>query len=264
MIPDSFPQFNCHSVPQHFDDAEARLRCHLQQDAVPTLAGGRHVLYVCPVCLHPFYAVGRRAYPRLTEEQLIHLGSTFHVDVHALHLLPRSLCPICSAIYLDGLFTIEAYRQDASRHGQGYHLLWESASPPYTTLVAMVYRAASQPLRTLLSLEPDTLLTPMREVRALLAWWEMRPCPATACVYSDEERHLLARRLPPTSGLSWHAETEEPRIWCGYAWREAFPLASGETVLVSLAATVSPLTPAPLSHLLQAWRVLARAMRTVL
>ncbi len=42
MVPDSLPQFNCHSVPKHFDDAEARLRCHLQQDVVSTLAGGRH------------------------------------------------------------------------------------------------------------------------------------------------------------------------------------------------------------------------------
>lgn len=264
MIPDSFPLFNCHSVPKHFDDAEARLRFHLQQDAVPTLAGGRHLLYVCPVCQRPFYVAGRRTYPRLTDEQLSHLGSTFHADVHALHLLPRSLCPICSTIYLDGLFTIEAYQQDASLQCQGYHLLWESASPPYSTLVAMVYQPASLPLRTLLSLEPDTLLTPMREVRALLAWLEMRPCPTTARVYSDEERHLLARRLPPVSGLSRHDEAGEPRLWWGYAWRERSPLARGGTVLVSLAATVSPLAPAPLSSLLQAWRVLARAMRTVL
>ena len=264
MIPDSLPLFNCPSVPKHFDDTETRLRCLLQQDAVPTLVGGRHLLYVCPVCQRPFYVAGRRAYPRLTDEQLRHLGSTFHADVHALHLLPRSLCPICSAMYLGGLFTIEAYRQEASRHCQGYHLLWESASSPYTTLVAMVYRPLHTSLHTLLSLEPDTLVTPVQEVCALLSWLETRPCPAAARVYSDEERHLLARRLPPTSGLSRHDEDEAwvSRLWWGYAWHEnCEPL--DETVLVSLAITVSPLSPAPLAHLLQAWRMLARVMRTV-
>ena len=263
MIPENGFPYNAFALSRHFDDPEARLRAYLRQDAVPTLNGGRHLLYVCPVCHHPFYVAGRRAYPRLTKKQLAHLGRTFHADVQSLHLLPRALCPICSAIYLGGLFTIEAYRQDASQKCQGYHLLWESVSPPYTTLVAMVNQPASLPLRTLLVLEPDTLVTPMREVRALLYWLETRPCPAAARVYSEEERHLLARRLPPTSGLSRHDEVGEPRLWCGYAWRETSPLASGETVLVSLAATVSPQASAPLSALLQAWRVLARAMRTV-
>lgn len=199
-------------------------------------------------------------YPRLTEEQLTHLGSTFHADVHALHLLPRSLCPICSVIYLDGLFTIEEYRQDASQKCQGYHLLWESASPPYTTLVAMISQPASLLLRTLLSLEPDILLTPMQKVRALLAWLETRPCPPAACVFNDEERHLLTRRLSPAHSMS--RQDEAPRIWCGYGWRESCqPLDA--TVLVSLAVSVSPLAPAPLAPLLLAWRVLARVMRTV-
>ena len=260
MIPDSLPLFNSTAVPQHFDDSEARLRFHLQQDAVPTLAGSRHVLYVCPVCHHPFYTAGRRAYPRLTEEQLAHLSSTFHADVHALHQLPRSLCPICSTIYLDGLFTIEAYQQDASQECQGYHLLWESASPPYTTLVAMIYRPASLPLRTLLSLEPDTLFTSMQKVRAVLAWLETRPCPSAACVFTDEERHLLAQRLSPAHSMP--RQDEAPRIWWGYAWRESCQPLNG-TVLMSLAVSVSPLAPAPLALLLQAWRVLARAMRTV-
>ncbi len=261
MLPDHFPLFNSHGVPRHFDDAEARLRAQLHQDAVPTLAGGRHLLSVCPVCKRPFYSAGRHVYPRLTDEQFTHLGSTLHADVQSLHLLPRSLCPICSTIYLDGLFTLQAYRQDASARCQGYHLLWESASPPYTSLVAMVCRPASMPLRTLLSLEPETGLSTMQEVHAFLAWLETRPCPALARVYSDEERHLLAQRLSPAHGIP--GQNEEPRIWWGYGWRDTcLPLDA--TVLVALAVTVSPLAPAPLAPLLLAWRVLARAMRTVL
>lgn len=261
MIADEHPMFNSYAVPKHFDDAEARLRFYMRQDAVPTLAGGRHLLYVCPVCTRPFYTAGRRAYPRLTKEQLAHLGSTFHADVQALHLLPRALCPICSTIYLDGLFTIETYWQDAAARCRGYHLLWESASPPYTSLVAMVCRPAHLPLRTLISREPETGLSAMQEVRAFLAWLETRRCPAAARVYSDEERQLLARRLSPTPGIP--GQDEEPRIWWGYGWREmCLPLDA--TVLVALAVTVSPLAPAPLAQLLHAWRVLARVMRTVL
>ena len=150
------PLFNCPIVPKHFDDTEARLRCLLRQDAVPTLAGGRHLLYVCPVCQRPFYIAGRRVYPRLTEEQLTHLGSTFHADVHALHLLPRSLCPICSTIYLDGLFTIEAYRQDASLIARG--ITSSGKARHRHTPHSSRWSADRQvcPLCTLVSLEPDT------------------------------------------------------------------------------------------------------------
>ena len=266
MIPDDSPLFNNQSVPKHFDDGEVRLRFHLGQDAVPTLEGGRHLLYTCPVCQRPWYQAGRRHYPRLTGEQLIHLGTTFHADIHALSTLPRALCAICSTSYLDGLFTIEAYRRDASCRYGGYHLLWERASPPYTALVMMMCQPASLPLRTLVSMEPDTLTAPIGDVRAWLAWLETCLCPAAARVYREEEQYLLARRLSPVNGLSRHDHNAEPRIWCGYAWRDNYQ-PSGEPVLVSLAVTTAPcasFAPAPLAALLNAWRLLARTMRTVL
>ena len=262
MLQEEQPHFNPFAVSGHFDDAEARLRYRLGQDAVPTLEGGRHLLYICPICKRPWYQAGRRAYPRLTAEQLTHLAATFHADVQAIHTLPRSLCAICSTVYLDGLFTIEEYRQGNSSHCHGYHLLWESASPPYTALVAIIARSADVPLRTLLQREPDTLTAPLRDVCAVLAWLETRPCPPAVRVHSDEERRLLAHRLPRQS-IHGTGETLEPRLWCGYAWKDAcLPL--GDLVLVSLSITGSPLAPTPYAQLLHAWRVLARAMRTVL
>ena len=264
MIPDDSPLFNSYTLPKHFDDSEARLRCHLGQDAVPTLAGGRHLLYVCPVCKRPWYKAGRREYPRLTEEQLTHLGATFHADTQSMHLLPSVLCSICSTIYLDGIFTIEEYRPGRSLPHRGYHLLWERASAPYSSLVAMICRPASLPLRTLVQLEADTLTTPLHSVFAVLAWLERCRCPRAARVYTDEERQLLARRLPPGHGpVNGPASNQEPRIWCGYAWRDTC-LPPGDPVLVSVAAAVDPLEPVVCARLLHAWRVLARAMRTVL
>src|SRR5260221_39838 len=75
----------------------------------------------------------RREYPRLTPEQLAFLGAALHVDMQALYLLPRALCPICSTVYLGGMFSAEAYS-----HHRGYRFLWESASPRRIRLLAMV------------------------------------------------------------------------------------------------------------------------------
>src|SRR6266700_2433119 len=75
MIPDNTYIFNQPVVPRNFDDFETRLRYRLGQDALLTLEGGRHLLYTCPVCQHPWYKAGRREYPRLTSEQLACLSS---------------------------------------------------------------------------------------------------------------------------------------------------------------------------------------------
>ncbi len=265
MIAENLPEFNAFPIPQHFDDPEVRLRAQLRQDAVPTLSGGRHLLYSCPVCKRPFYLAGKSVYPRLTEEQLAHLCSTFHADVHALHLLPQAWCSICSAIYLGGLITIEEYRCGSSCLPQGYALRWECASSPYASLVAIVYQPAWTPLCTFLTLQPDTLLASVQQVQAFLAWLERCPCPAAARLFDDDERQVLASRLPPSS--VWPdrpQEGGEPRLWWGYAWKEICPcLGTEEPALVSLAVTVSPLAPASLENVVLAWRLLACALRLV-
>ena len=283
MRPDFMAWFNCFPIPLCFDDPEARLRSHLGQDAVPTLQRGRHVLYVCPVCKWPWYKAGRREYPRLTPGQLAHLGATLHADIGALHTLPRWLCVICSTVYLDGRFTLEEYRSGSVAQCQGYQLLWESASPPRTTLVAMVLRAEPLSLMSLLQREPDILTTPVRDVRRVLAWLETRPSPTVVRVFSDAERLVLAHRLspclptylptclphhrlshlPPDEDRENQTDGRYPRHWCGYGWHET-GLPSGERVLVALAITTSPLEPVPFARLLSAWRFVARALRTVL
>src|SRR5579872_3774547 len=126
MIPDDPFIFNGYGAPRNFDDHEVRL-CHLlQRDAMSALESGGHLLSVCPVCQHPWYKVGGQEYPRLTSDQLACLGTSLHVDIHALHLLPRGLCPICSTVYLGGMFSVEEYGPC-----KGYRFHWESALPPH-------------------------------------------------------------------------------------------------------------------------------------
>ena len=107
MIPDNTFIFKQYGVPRNFDDHAVRLRQLLQQDAMPMLESSGHLLAVCPVCKHPWYKAGSQEYPRLTSQQLALLGATLHIDIHLLHLLPRSLCSICSAVYLGGMFSVE-------------------------------------------------------------------------------------------------------------------------------------------------------------
>ena len=47
MIPDDTIIFNPSSALSKFDDYEAHVRHLLQQDALPTLNDGRHLLSVC-------------------------------------------------------------------------------------------------------------------------------------------------------------------------------------------------------------------------
>ena len=251
MIPDDTFIFNRHGVLRNFDDHEVRLRHLLEQDAMPTPEGGRHLLYNCPVCKRAWYKAGRREYTRLTPEQLTFLGAILHADIHALHLLPRALCPICCTTYLGGIFSVGEY----PRH-RGYHFLWESASPSRIRLLAMVCRSNKITLDTLLHLSPDTLTEPPHGLCSVLAWLEMCPFPETIRAYTDEQNQHLARRFPSGDAGRSHQ-------WHGYAWDVACPPLGGD-VLISLSVALPPLTPSPFASLLIGWRVLARAMRTVL
>jgi len=253
MIPDEPFNFNHYGALSNFDNHEARLRHLFQQGAMPTLEDSRHLLSVCPVCKRLWYKAGSCEYPRLTPEQLAYLGAALHTDVHALYLLPRALCPICSTVYLGGMFSVAEYL-----HHRGYHFLWESASPRRIRLLAMVCRCEGLTLDTVVQMSPATLMEPVCNMRAVLAWLETCPFPETVQAYTEEQRQHLARRCPPGSAPDGSAH-----LWRGYAWKERCPPLGGD-VLVSLAVALPPLALSPFARLLIGWRVLARAMRTVL
>jgi hypothetical protein len=253
MIPDDSFIFNQHGALGNFGHHEARLRHLFQQGAMPTLEDGGHLLSVCPVCKHPWYKWGRHEYPRLTREQLAFIGAALHTDVNALHLLPRALCPICSTVYLGGMFSVDAYA-----HHSGYRFLWESASPRRIRLLAMVCRREGLTLDLLVQMSPETITEPMCDMRAVLAWLETCPFPETIQAYTDEQNQHLARRCPPGS-----APDGSVHLWRGYAWEESCPPLGGD-VLISLAVALHPLAPSTFASLLISWRVLGRAMRTVL
>ncbi len=253
MIPDDTFIFNHAGARSNFDDHEVRLRHLLGQDAMPTSEGDRHLLYGCPVCKRPWYKAGKHEYPRLTAEQLAYLGAALHTDVNALHLLPRALCPICSTVYLGGMFTVGEYA-----HHRGYRFLWESASPRRIRLLAMVCRREGLTLDLLVQMSLATRTKPRCDMRAVLAWLETCPFPEATRAYTDEQNQHLAQRCPPGN-----APDGSVHLWRGYVWEDTCPPLGGE-VLVSLAVALSPLAPSPFASLLIAWRVLARAMRTVL
>ncbi len=253
MIPDEPFNFNHAGAFSNFGDQEVRLRHLLRQHALPTVESGSHLLYACPICKHPWYKADSCEYPRLTLEQLAFLGAALHTDVHALHLLPKALCPICSTIYLGGMFSFGEYP-----HHRGYHFLWESASPRQIRLLAMVCRSEGLTLDLLVQMSPTTRTEPRCEMRAVLAWLETCPFPETVQAYTDEHSQHLARRCPPGS-----APDGSVHLWRGYAWEESCHLLGGN-VLVSLAVALHPLAPSPFVSLLIGWHVLARAMRTVL
>ncbi len=253
MIPDDTTIFNGSGARRYLDDHEVRLRQVLGQDALRATGGGRHLLYGCPVCKHPWFKAGRGEYPRLTPEQLAHLGIVLHADAQALHQLPRALCPICSTVHLGGMFSVGHYP-----HHRGYHFLWESAAPHRLQLQAMVCRSEGITLDALLQLSPDLLLEPRGTLRPVLAWLETCPFPEPIQAYSEEQRQYLACRFPPGNAADARAHH-----WQGCAWEAACPPLGGK-VLVSLAVAVPPLAASPFGSLLMSWRVLARAMRTVL
>jgi hypothetical protein len=253
MIPDDTFIFNGYGSPRNFDDHEGRLRHLLKQDAMPMLESCRHLLCVCQVCKRPWYKAGRQEYPRLTPEQLVFLGAALHVDIHALHLLPRALCPICSTVYLGGLFSVEEYP-----HRRGYRFLWESASTRHIRLLAMICRREGPTFDALVPLSREPQMESTRDMCSVLAWLETCPSSETIRAYSDDQCQHLAWRYPPGSaadgkGYQWH----------GYAWDAPCPPLGGHA-LVTLAVAGDPFTLAPLTILLLSWSVLARAMRTVM
>src|SRR6266702_2516341 len=191
MIPDDTFIFNHAGARSNFDDHEVRLRHLLGQDAMPTSEGDRHLLYGCPVCKRPWYKAGKHEYPRLTAEQLAYLGAALHTDVNALHLLPRALCPICSTVYLGGMFTVGEYA-----HHRGYRFLWESASPRRIRLLAMVCRREGLTLDLLVQMSLATRTKPRCDMRAVLAWLETGPFPEATRAYTDEQNQHLAQRCP--------------------------------------------------------------------
>ena len=253
MIPDDPFNFNHAGAFSNFGDQEVRLRHLLRQNALPTVESGRHLIYVCPICKRPWYKAGRQEFPRLTSEQLAYLGSALHTDVNALHLLPRALCPICSTVYLGGMFSAEAYP-----HHRGYRFQWESVSPRRIRLLAMVCRSEGLTLDVLVQMSPETRTEPMCDMRAALAWLETCPFPEATRAYTDKQSQHLAHSCPPGS-----APDGSEHLWHGYAWEESCPSLGGN-VLISLAVALHPCALSPLMSLLIAWSVLARAMRTVL
>jgi hypothetical protein len=253
MIPDDPFNFNHAGAFSNFGDQEVSLRHLLRQHALPTVESGRHLLYVCPICKRPWYKAGRQEFPRLTPEQLALLGAALHTDVNVLHLLPRALCPICSTVYLGGMFSVDAYPDH-----RGYRFLWESASPRRIRLLAMICRREGLTLDLLVQMSPETRTEPICDMRAVLAWLETCPFPKTLLAYTDKQRQHLAHSCPPGS-----APDGSVHLWRGYAWEESCPPLGGN-VLVSLAVALQPLAPSPFVSLLIGWHVLARAMRTVL
>src|SRR6266487_4516939 len=83
-------------------------------------------------------------------------------DVRMLHRFPKALCPICSTIYLGGMFSVGEYP-----HHRGYHFLWESASPRRIRLLAMVCRSEGITLDLLVQMSPTTRTEPRCNMRAV-------------------------------------------------------------------------------------------------
>ena len=258
MIPDDTTIFNTtNAVPTHFDDHEARLRAHLGQDAVPT-AGGRHLLYYCPICKRPWYKAGRSEYPRLPSEQLAQLGEALHADISMLHTFPQALCSICSVIYLGGTFSVEEYRPHVPPNRWGYRFMWEESAAPQTHLIGMVCQRERLTTGRLLRMQPDILTTPISHARAVLAWMETLSYPDAIFGYNDEESQYLAQQIQPRP-----APDGVPRIWRGYSWIRACPPLYGE-VLISLASAHHPLATYAFPRLFASWKLLARMMRVIL
>ena len=258
MIPDDATTFNTtNAAPKHFDDPEGRLRYRLGQDAVPT-EGGRHLLYCCPLCKHPWYKAGRSEYPRLTVEQLTQLGEALHADTGLLHTFPQALCSICSVIYLGGTFSVEEYCPDRPPYRQGYRFMWEDATAPQTHLIGMICQRERLTNDRLLRMQPDILTMPVSQVRAVLAWMEALPYPNAIFGYADEESQDLGRQIPPQPDSDG-----TPRIWRGYSWIQVCPPLHGD-VLISLASALHPLATYSFPRLFASWKLLARMMRVIL
>ena len=253
MIQEESFNFNRFRRSGNFDHPEVRWSHQLHQDAMSALEAGKHLLLVCPVCKQPWYKAGRRDYPRLTPEQLVFLGALLQVDTQALYLLPRALCPICSALHLGGMFSVETYPHDG-----GYRFLWESASPRRIQLLAMVYAMEELTLDALVQMKPEQFAEPLGDMHSVLTWLETCSFPETIQTLSDAHSQHLARSFPPGDTVDGGLHR-----WRGYAWETNCPLLGGHA-LVSLAVTTRSDALPPFASLRLSWRVLARAMRVVL
>lgn len=253
MIPEESFNFNRCSPSGNFDHPEVRRPHLLQQSAMSVLEAGRHLLAVCPICKHPWYKTGRQEYPRLTPAQLSFLGETLQEDIHALYLLPRAICTICSVFHLGGIFSVEAYAPLI-----GYRFLWESVSPRRIQLLAMVCAGENLTLDALVQMRPERFADSLNEMRSILAWLETCSSPQAPLTLSDEHSQHLARYCPPGN-----TNDENIRCWRGYAWETVCPLLEGHT-LVLLAVTTRPDALPPFTSLRLGWQVLTRAMRVVL
>ncbi len=253
MIPDNTFIFKQFGVPRNFDDHSVRLRQHIQQDTMPMLEKGRHLLFVCPVCLLPWYKAGRQEFPRLSPEQLALLGETKHIEIHQQHLLPRALCSICSAVYLGGVFSVEEFPQR-----RGYRFLWEYASTRDLRLQALVYRRDRCTLDGLVPLLLEPLAREEKHVRSVLAWLETCPFPEAIRAWPD-----VQCQQSPYSSSPENMALQSAYQWRGYTWDALCPPLGGDA-LVSLAVPGGSVTLAPLPNLLLSWSILARVLRTVL
>jgi hypothetical protein len=252
MIPDNTFMFKQFGVPRNFDDHDVRLSQHVQQDTMPMLEKGRHLFFVCPVCLLPWYKAGKQEFPRLSPEQLALFGETKHIDIHQQHLLPRALCSICSAVYLGGVFSVEEFPQR-----RGYRFLWQCASARHLRLQALVYRRDGCTLEGLVPLSLEPLAREEKHVRSVLAWLETCPFPKAIRAWPDDQcQQSLYGSSLENMGLS-------AGLWRGYAWDVFCPPLGGDA-LVSVAVAGGSGALAPLPNVLLSWSILARVMRSVL
>jgi hypothetical protein len=169
------------------------------------MEAGKHQLLVCPVCKHPWYKAGRQEYPRLTPVQLAFLGAALQMDIHALYLLPRAICTICSALHLGGMFSAETYPHDG-----GYRFLWESISPRRIQLLAMICAVEELTLDALVRMIPGRFAESLSEMRSLLAWLETCPSPEAVLTLSDAQ----SQHLPPFASLrlGWQVLARAMRV----------------------------------------------------
>jgi hypothetical protein len=252
MIPDNTFIFNQFGIPRNFDDHAVRLRQYEQHDTMPMLVNGRHLLFVCPVCLLPWYKAGWQEFPRLSPEQLALLAETKHIEIHQQHLFPRALCSICSAIYLGGEFSVEEYP-----HQRGYRFLWECATTSHLRLLALVYQRDGCTLDGLVPLSLEPLPREEKHVRSVLAWLETCPFPEAMRAWPDDQCQQSA--YGSSSGNMGLSACR----WRGYAWDALCPPLGGDA-LVSVAVAGGSGALATLPNLLLSWSILARVMRTVL
>ena len=253
MIPEESFNFNRCSPSGNFDHPEVRWPQLLQQDAVLAIEAGRHLLAVCPICKQPWYKADRQEYPRLTPAQLAFLGAALHVDIQALYLLPKTICTICSALHLGGMFSAETYPHDG-----GYRFLWESASPRRIQLLAMICTGEELTLDALIQMTTEPFAEPLGEVRSVLTWLETCSFPETIQTLSNAHSQHLAQSFPPGNTADEHL-----RCWRGYAWEAPYSLLRGHALVLLAVTTRSDALP-PFSSLRLGWQVLSRAMRAVL